>query len=38
MPFVPGHEEDGFLKKLDITLADIEPLADKCTKVCIDIN
>ena len=33
MPFVPGHEEDGLLKKLDITLADIEPKADRCTKV-----
>lgn len=33
MPYVPGHEEDGFLKKLDITPSDIEPKADLCTKV-----
>lgn len=33
MPYVPGHEEDGFLKKLDIAAADIEPKADLCTKV-----
>lgn len=33
MPFVPGHEEDGFLKKLDISKEDIEAKADGCTKV-----
>ena len=33
MPYVPGHEEDGFLKKLDITAADIEAKADQCSKV-----
>lgn len=33
MPFVPGHEEDGFLKKLEITNADIEAKADHCTQV-----
>jgi hypothetical protein len=33
MPYVPGHEEDGFLKKLDITPTDIEPKADRCTQV-----
>jgi|LakMenEpi03Aug12_release.lakeMendotaPanAssembly.Ray.scaffolds.fasta_scaffold4194918_1 hypothetical protein len=36
MPYVPGHEEDGFLKKLDITPADIEPKADRCTQVRIN--
>lgn len=35
MPYVPGHEEDGLLKKLDITLADIEPKADRCTKILV---
>lgn len=38
MPYVPGHEEDGFLKKLDITPADIEPKADLCTKVSLFIS
>lgn len=33
MPYVPGHEEDGFLKKLDLQKSDIEPKADLCTKV-----
>jgi hypothetical protein len=33
MPFTPGYEEDGFLKALNITLNDIEPKADNCTKV-----
>ena len=33
MPYVPGHEEDGFLKKLDISATDIEAKADQCTKV-----
>jgi hypothetical protein len=33
MPYVPGHEEDGFLKKLNVSPADIEARADKCTKV-----
>ena len=33
MPYVPGHEEDEFLKKLGISLNDIEPRADLCTKV-----
>lgn len=35
MPYVPGHEEDGFLKKLDISAADIEPKADGCTKIYV---
>jgi hypothetical protein len=38
MPYVPGHEEDGFLKKLDITPADIEPKAERCTQVRIYIQ
>jgi len=33
MPFVPGREEDGFLKKLEITNDDIEAKADRCTQV-----
>lgn len=35
MPFVPGHEEDGFLKKLEITNADIEAKADHCTQILV---
>lgn len=38
MPFVPGYEEDGFLKGLSLKLEDIEPKADNCTKVCIQFN
>lgn len=37
MPYVPGHEEDGFLKKLDISPADIEPKANRCTQVRIHL-
>ncbi|KAG0725565.1 Galactosylgalactosylxylosylprotein 3-beta-glucuronosyltransferase P [Chionoecetes opilio] len=33
MPFTVGYEEDGFIKSLGITAADIEPLAFNCTKV-----
>jgi hypothetical protein len=33
MPFVPGYEEDGFLKGLNLKLTDIEPKADNCSKV-----
>ena len=33
MPYIPGYEEDGFLKSLDLTLEDIEPRANKCTEV-----
>ena len=33
MPYVAGHEEDGFLKQLDVSLADIEPKADLCSQV-----
>ena len=33
MPFVAGLEEDGFLQSLNISLADIEPKADRCTRV-----
>jgi hypothetical protein len=38
MPYVPGHEEDGFLKKLDITAADIEAKADQCSKVSLYLS
>ena len=34
MPYIPGYEEDGFLKSLGITKDDIEFKADDCTKVC----
>lgn len=37
MPYVPGHEEDGFLKKLDVSPADIEPKANWCTQVRIHL-
>jgi len=33
MPFSPGYEETGFLRALNITKDDIEPLAENCTKV-----
>ncbi|OXA64823.1 galactosylgalactosylxylosylprotein 3-beta-glucuronosyltransferase P [Folsomia candida] len=35
MPFVPGYEEDGFLKGLSLKLEDIEPKADNCTKIYV---
>lgn len=35
MPYVPGHEEDGFLKKLDVSPADIEPKANWCTQIFV---
>lgn len=33
MPYVPGYEEDGFLKGFGFKLEDIEPKADNCSKV-----
>lgn len=33
MPFIPGYEEDGFMKSLNINASEIEPLAFNCTKV-----
>ena len=33
MPFVPGFEEDGFLKSLRVNMSMLEPLAKKCTQV-----
>lgn len=34
MPYKPGYEEDGFLRSLaPLTLNDIEPLANKCSRV-----
>ncbi|KAK8391877.1 hypothetical protein O3P69_017477 [Scylla paramamosain] len=35
MPFTVGYEEDGFIKSLGITSADIEPLAFNCTKIWV---
>jgi len=35
MPYVPGHEEDGFLKKLGITTADIEAKANHCSQILV---
>ena len=32
MPYKAGYEEDYFLRSLNITLDDIEPRADSCTK------
>ena len=33
MPYKAGYEEDGFLQALGVTLDDLEPLADECSKV-----
>ncbi|XP_064091099.1 galactosylgalactosylxylosylprotein 3-beta-glucuronosyltransferase P-like isoform X1 [Macrobrachium nipponense] len=35
MPFKVGYEEDGFVKSLGITPAEIEPLAFNCTKIWV---
>ncbi|XP_065560007.1 galactosylgalactosylxylosylprotein 3-beta-glucuronosyltransferase P-like isoform X2 [Artemia franciscana] len=35
MPFSPGYEETGFLRALNITKDDIEPLAENCTKILV---
>lgn len=35
MPYVAGHEEDGFLKSLNIEQEDIEPLANGCSEVLV---
>ncbi|CAG9558001.1 unnamed protein product [Danaus chrysippus] len=35
MPFVAGHEEDGFLRSLSVELTDIQPLAENCTKILV---
>lgn len=35
MPFRAGFEEDGFLRSLNITLTDLEPKADNCTKIYV---
>ena len=33
MPFRVGFEEDGFLKSMDLSYRDLEPLVDKATRV-----
>ncbi|TRY78142.1 hypothetical protein TCAL_09316 [Tigriopus californicus] len=35
MPFMPGYEEDGFLKGLNFNWEDVEALAENCTKVWV---
>ncbi|XP_042883834.1 galactosylgalactosylxylosylprotein 3-beta-glucuronosyltransferase P-like [Penaeus japonicus] len=35
MPYSVGFEEDGFLKALQFSPGDIEPLADNCTKILV---
>lgn len=35
MPYKAGHEEDGFLRSLQLTLDDIEPKASNCTEVLV---
>ncbi|XP_047488125.1 galactosylgalactosylxylosylprotein 3-beta-glucuronosyltransferase P-like [Penaeus chinensis] len=35
MPYSVGFEEDGFLKALNFSPGDIEPLADNCTKIMV---
>ena len=38
MPYEPGLEENGFLKKLKVKPHNLEFLADGCTKVRFDIT
>lgn len=35
MPFMVGYEEDGFLRSLNVSLADLEPKASNCTEVLV---
>lgn len=35
MPYHEGHEEDGFLRSLGLTISDIEPKANNCTEVLV---
>lgn len=35
MPYIAGHEEDGFLKSLGLSIKDIEVKADGCTKIYV---
>ena len=35
MAYRAGHEEDLFLKSLNVTFQDIEPLAKDCTEVLV---
>ncbi|XP_063861820.1 galactosylgalactosylxylosylprotein 3-beta-glucuronosyltransferase S-like isoform X2 [Scylla paramamosain] len=35
MPYIAGHEEDGFLKSLNLNLKDIEVKADGCTNILV---
>lgn len=35
MPYIQGHEEDQFLVSLGLKVADIEPLANNCSKVLV---
>lgn len=35
MPYHEGHEEDGFLRSLGLTISDIEPKASNCTEVLV---
>ena len=35
MPYKAGYEEDMFLQSLNITLDDIEPLANNCTEILV---
>ena len=38
MPFESGLEENGFLKLLQVRPSDLEFLADRCTKVNLQMN
>ncbi|XP_053624806.1 galactosylgalactosylxylosylprotein 3-beta-glucuronosyltransferase S-like isoform X2 [Plodia interpunctella] len=35
MPYKEGYEEDKFLRSIDLTMEDIEPVADNCTKILV---
>ncbi|XP_042225155.1 galactosylgalactosylxylosylprotein 3-beta-glucuronosyltransferase S-like isoform X3 [Homarus americanus] len=35
MPYIAGHEEDGFLKSLNLSISNIEVKADRCTNILV---
>ena len=35
MPYIAGHEEDGFLKSLNLSIRDIEVKAEGCTNILV---
>ena len=35
MPYIRGYEEDGFLRQLEVSPMEAEPLAANCTQVLV---